>query len=117
MDFKAIVLSIVLSAAFTLIISYAYFNPKIAYLQQHAESTPPIIIIDRARLALQAVPLGTEQKTIEEHFKNVNSLIDKFKKAGFVVLSSTAVLASPEEVNLTVTDITENKHLPVDPDE
>ncbi len=117
MDFKTIALSIVLSAALTLIISYAYFYPKIQHLQQHAESTPPIIVIDRARLALQAVPVGTEKKAIEEHFKNVNDLVNKFKEAGFVVLSSTAVLASPEDINLNVTDIPENKYLSVGVDE
>lgn len=111
MDFKTIALSIILSAAFTLIVIYAYINPKIAYLQQHAEATPPIIVIDRAGLALQAVPFGAEKKAMVEHFKNVNGLITKFKKAGFIVLSSTAVIASPEDININVTDIQENKYL------
>ncbi len=111
MSYKTIALSIVLSSALTLTISYAYFYPLIEQLQQHIESTPPVIVIDKASLALQAVPFGSDKNALDEHFKNVNNLIVKFKEAGFIVLSSSAVIASPEGVNLEVTDLPKNKHL------
>lgn len=106
-----IIVSSALGAALSFVICLAYFNPKIDRLQQHADATPPIIVVDMAQLALKSVPIGSSKKSLQEHFKNTQQVIDKFKSAGFLVLSSSSVISSPESLTLTESDIPKNQYL------
>jgi len=106
-----LVVSSALGAVIAFAISFAYFNPKIDKLQQHADATPPIIVVDMAQLALKSVPIGSDKKAIQEHFKNTQHVIDKFKAAGFLVLSSNSVISSPETLQLSESDIPTNQYL------
>ena len=106
-----IAVSSVLGAVIAFAISYTYFNPKIDQLQQHADATPPIIVVDMAELALKSVPVGSDKKAIREHFKNTQQVIDKFKAAGFLVLSSSSVISSPEILKLNESDIPANQYM------
>jgi len=111
MDIKAISLSSLLGAVIAMVGCYIYIVPKIDQLQQHADSTPPMIVVDMAHLALTSVPIGSDKQAIGEHFKNTQGVIDKFKDAGFLVLSSSAVISSPEAIQLNESDIPSNKYL------
>ena len=106
-----IAVSSALAAMIAFAISYTYFNPKIDQLQQHADATPPIIVIDMAQLALKSVPIGSDKKAIREHFKKTQQVIDKFKAAGFLVLSSSSVISSPETLKLNGSDIPANQYM------
>ena len=106
-----ITVSSVLGAVIAFSVCYTYFNPKIDQLLQHADATPPIIVVDMAQLALKSVPIGTDKKAIREHFKNTQEVIDKFKAAGFLVLSSSSVISSPEALKLNESDIPANQYL------
>ena len=105
------VVSSVIGAVIAIAFSYMYFGSQIEDLQQHADATPPIIVVDMAQLALKSVPIGSDKRALEEHFKNTQQIIDKFRSAGFLVLSSSSVISSPEILKLNVSDIPTNQFL------
>ncbi|MFC1336969.1 MAG: hypothetical protein G8D89_21630 [gamma proteobacterium symbiont of Clathrolucina costata] len=85
--------------------SFAYFSPKISELEQEVSLRPPVIVVDMAKLALDSVPVGSGKAAIEEHFRNTQAVISKFREAGFLVLSRENIISAPKQLMLDVDDL------------
>lgn len=90
--------------------SFSYFTPKIGYLEEQVALRPPILIVDMAKLAAESVPVGAGKLAIEEHFRNTQGVISKFRKAGFLILSRENIESAPDDLMLTADDIPANSH-------
>lgn len=91
--------------------SFTYFIPKINSLQEQVALRPPVLVVDRAKLAAESVPVGSGKAAIEEHFNNTQAVIRKFKEAGFLILPRKNIVSAPNELMLGMEDIPANRHL------
>lgn len=91
--------------------SFGYFLPKVNELEDAVALRPPVLIVDKAKLAMDAVPMGSGKLAIDEHFRNTQSVIERFQDAGFLVLSRQHILSAPGDLMLRVEDLPENAFL------
>lgn len=75
--------------------SVAYLQPEVRKITRELGARAPIMIIDQAKLAADALPVRSSQETRDEHFRNVQSLVDHYVEAGFIVLSRQAIVQAP----------------------
>ncbi|MBX2807136.1 MAG: hypothetical protein KTR20_00760 [Cellvibrionaceae bacterium] len=91
--------------------SYVYFKPKLDSLANQQQLSPPLLVVDRIALAARAVPVGSNPKAIKAHFRNTETVIEKFLDGGFMVLDAQSVIGAPEALFLTLDDLPENEYL------
>jgi len=91
--------------------SYAYFEPKLASIEEEVALRPPLLVVDMAKLALESVPIGSGEQAINEHFRNTQQVIDKFKDAGFLVLSREYIISAPLDIMLDTEDLPSNQYV------
>ena len=106
-----LIIATIIGGVFGFGASYAFFLPKIAELHEQIEMRPPVLVIDMAKLALEAVPMGAGQEAINEHFKNTQAIIDSFKKAGYLILPRENVINAPKDLMLNKSDLPGNIYL------
>ncbi|MBP7616110.1 MAG: hypothetical protein KA756_10690 [Steroidobacteraceae bacterium] len=91
--------------------SMAYVMPELRDLEEQLALRPPVLVVDRAKLALDAVPPGSGDAAMDQHFRNQHVVIDKFRDAGFLVLSREHLIAAPLDLMLRPEDLTVNPRL------
>ncbi|MCG7878829.1 MAG: hypothetical protein AB2669_07910 [Candidatus Thiodiazotropha endolucinida] len=91
--------------------SFSYFTPKIGSLEEQVALRPPVLVVDMAKLAVESVPVGSGKAAIEEHFRNTQAVISKFREAGFLILSRENIVSAPNDLMLDAEDIPANRHL------
>jgi len=89
--------------------SASYLLPKINELNNQIAMRPPILVVDMAKLAIEAVPVGAGEEAIQEHFRNTQTVINRFTSAGFLILSRETVISSPHDLMLNQDDLPANK--------
>jgi len=99
MNIKVIFISIILGAMSGLGSSYFVMNKQISNINERLIQTPPIVIVDFAKMASH-YPDGASQKKIDEMMVKTNNAIIKLKKAGYLVLDSGAVVSAPSDIYL-----------------
>ncbi|MBX2808179.1 MAG: hypothetical protein KTR20_06050 [Cellvibrionaceae bacterium] len=103
--------TLIISALLGFASSFIYFTPKLNAVNEQLQLSPPVLIVDSIALAARAVPVGSPSEAIDEHYRNVGELVNKFRDGGFLVLDIQSVLDAPEELFLTVDDLPPNSHL------
>ena len=106
-----ILISILISGVIGFGGSLVYFAPKVSALQEQIVLRPPVIVIDMERLAIESVPVGSGDEAIKEHFRSVESAIDKFQNAGFLIFSRENLLSVPSDLLLNADDLSVNRYL------
>lgn len=91
--------------------STAYLTPKINLVESELAVRPPVLVVDMAKLAIDAVPRGAGKEAIEEHFRNTQAVITKFRDAGFLVLPRENIISAPADLMLDKEDIPQNTTL------
>lgn len=91
--------------------SAAFLLPKINELNSEIATRPPILVVDMAKLAVDSVPIGAGEAAIKEHFRNTQSVINKFSKAGFLILARENIISSPHDLMLNEDDLPVNSYL------
>lgn len=100
-----LVFSIVLSAVLGFISAYCFLQPQIDSLEEEVALRPPVIVVDMAKLAIDALPVGAPKEEIQRHFAQTQLVIDKFKAAGFLVLPRETIISAPDDLMLTTADV------------
>jgi hypothetical protein len=91
--------------------SFSYFAPKIIEMSDQIDLRPPVLVVDMAKLAVDSVPVGSGKAALEEHFRNTQEVVDRFKEAGFLILPRENVLTAPTDLMLGSEDIPANRHI------
>lgn len=91
--------------------SFSYFTPRIDLLNEQVALRPPVLVVDMTKLALDSVPLGSGKAAIDEHFRNTQGVIEKFRDAGFLILPRENIVSAPSDLMLHAEDIPANRHL------
>ena len=91
--------------------SAAYLVPKINNVESELAMRPQVLVVDMAKLAIDSVPRGAGKEAIEEHFRNTQAVISKFRDAGFLVLPRENVISAPADLMLNKKDLPPNKML------
>jgi len=99
MDIKSIAIAAVLGAATGFGGSYWLLNGQEARIQQRLNQTPPVVVVDFAKVAA-AYPAGASEEEIEKLMVKTQRTILKLKEAGYLVLDAGAVVAAPEDLYL-----------------
>ena len=101
----------VMGALLGLASSLAYFTPQLAELEEEVRMRPPVLVVDMAKIALDSVPIGSSKTEIEDHFRNTQRVIDRFRDAGFLILSRENIVSAPIDIMLKPDDFTRYKHI------
>lgn len=99
MNIKAIVIATILGSAGGFSGSYFVLNEQISGLKERLNQTPPVVVVDFAKVA-SAYPAGASQAEVEELMVKTNDAILKLKNAGYLVLDASAVVGAPNDVYL-----------------
>lgn len=99
MNIKAIVIATILGSAGGFGGSYFVLNKQISGLKERLNQTPPVVVVDFAKVA-SAYPAGASQAEVEELMVKTNDAILKLKNAGYLVLDASAVVGAPNDVYL-----------------
>lgn len=91
--------------------SFAYFEPKHKSLTDEINLRPPVLVVDMTKLAVDSVPVGSGKAAMNEHFRQTQAVIDKFKEAGFLVIPRENIISSPSDLMLDAADLPPNKHI------
>lgn len=97
--------SVVISAVLGFITAYFFLQPQIDNLQEEVALRPPVIVVDMAKLAIDALPVGSPKEDIQRHFEQTQLVIEKFKSAGFLVLPRETIISVPDDLMLTTADV------------
>lgn len=103
--FDHVVISVVVSAALGFLAAYMFLQPQINELKDEVALRPPVIVVDMAKLALDSVPVGSPKEDIRLHFARTQTVINKFKDAGFLVIPRENIISAPDDLMLTKDDV------------
>jgi len=106
-----LIVAAIAGGAIGFISSVAFLYPKYNDVQQALLERPPIVVMDMAKLAMEALPKTFDKNVSEEHFRNTQILIDQYNEAGYVVLSRQGVVQVPEEFMITLDELPKNIYL------
>lgn len=73
----------------------------ISIIKDQLSETPPVVVVDFAKISM-SYPQGATEKELEGYMVKTKRSIEKLKKAGYLVLDASNVLAAPEDVYLPV---------------
>lgn len=99
MNLKTIFIAALLGAALSFGVSYYFYGRHIPAMQARLDQTPPVVIVDFARL-VSSYPLDASQQELEKMMHKANSAIVKLKDAGYVVLDAGNIIGAPDDLYL-----------------
>jgi len=84
---------------------------RVSNLEFEVALRPPVLVVDMTKLAADSVPVGSGKSAIQQHFRDTQSVVDKFIDAGFIVLSRENIISAPADLMLNVEDLPANRYL------
>lgn len=99
MSLKNLVISSVIGASIGIAGAYMLIKHEVSEVQERLSLSPPVVIVDFPKLALQ-YPEGATVEEMDQLMIKTNSAILKLQNAGYLVLDSSAIVSAPEDVYL-----------------
>lgn len=104
MDKQSIAVAAVLGAVLGFGASFLLFYQQQQSLHYRLEQSPPIVLVDLAKLAA-SYPQGATPEQTNQLMLRTNDAIARLRDAGYLVIDAQAVLSAPSDLYLPPEEI------------